>query len=536
MKLRLALLVAMTACTIYPFAQSSPFNIHIEPMTISGLNGLQAYAFGTFDGKWLLLGGRVDGLHRRQPFAAFDPAYNNDQVIVVDPITQQSWTASLSTLSIDLQEQLSSTNMEFHQKGNYLYILGGYGYNDETGAKKTFDFLTAVDLQATIEAVMNGNEIVSHFRQISDPQFAVTGGQLEMIGETFYLIGGNKFDGNYNPMGGPTYTQVYTNSIRKFTITDDGTSLSITHLPEIIDEDNLHRRDYNVAPQILPTGTEGITAFSGVFQPTVNLPYLNCVNIDENGYTVNNEFQQYYNHYHCAVLPIYSLLSNEMHSVFFGGIAQYYDSLGVLVQDDNVPFVKTIARVTRNASGEMAEYKLPVEMPEFLGAASEFIPNEEVSHYENGVFKLDEFTEDSTLVGYIYGGISSTAKNIFFTNTGSQSDASDQIYKVYVLNDQSSGIHALNSQSVGSLKMQVYPNPNDGKFTINFHLKQQSDTKISIQQLDGQVIAEETLHALKAGGNTYHWNSNALNLSGAYLITISTAFEKSMQKVFIHQK
>ena len=46
---------------------------------------------------------------------------------------------------------------------------------------------------------------------------------------------------------------------------------------------------------------------------------------------------------------------------FFGGIAQYYDSLGILVQDNNVPFVKTIARVTRDASGTMAEYKLPIE-------------------------------------------------------------------------------------------------------------------------------------------------------------------------------
>jgi hypothetical protein len=52
-----------------------------------------------------------------------------------------------------------------------------------------------------------------------------------------------------------------------------------------------------------------------------------------------------------------------MHTVFFGGIAQYYDSLGILVQDNNVPFVKTIARVTRDASGTMAEYKLPIVMP-----------------------------------------------------------------------------------------------------------------------------------------------------------------------------
>lgn len=85
--------------------------------------------------------------------------------------------------------------------------------------------------------------------------------------------------------------------------------------------------------------------FSGVFQPIVDLPYLNSVTIDSQGYTIDNSFQQYYNHYHCAVLPMYSASNNEMHNIFFGGIAQYYDDLGVLVQDNNVPFVKTIARV-----------------------------------------------------------------------------------------------------------------------------------------------------------------------------------------------
>ncbi|MBK9718257.1 MAG: hypothetical protein IPO85_12235 [Saprospiraceae bacterium] len=41
-----------------------------------------------------------------------------------------------------------------------------------------------------------------------------------------------------------------------------------------------------------------------------------------------------------------------------------------MVQDNNVPFVRTIARVTRDASGTMAEYKLPIAMPTLLGAGS----------------------------------------------------------------------------------------------------------------------------------------------------------------------
>lgn len=533
MKKTFSIFIGLILFGISVFAQTAPFNIYIEPMNINGLGGLQAYAFGQDDGKWLIVGGRLDGLHRRQPFAAFDVAGNNNQLIVIDPISQQKWTAPITSLSVGLQEQLSSTNMEFHQTGNYLYIIGGYGYNTATATRKTFANLTAIDVPAVINAVINGTSFKSYFRQISDSQFAVTGGHLKKINHTFYLIGGNKFDGNYNSMGNPTYTQVYTDAIRRFNIFDNGTTITITHLPTITDATNLHRRDYNAVPQILPNGAEGITAFSGVFQPTADLPFLNCVNIDSTTYTVNNSFQQYYNHYHCAVLPLYSALNNEMHCVFFGGIAQYYDSLGILVQDNNVPFVKTIARVTRNSNGIMAEYKLPVEMPSLLGASAEFIPIKSVPHFSNEVFKLDDFTADSTLVGYIYGGISSTAANIFFINTGTQSSASNQIFRVYVIKNSTIGIHNLNEQSIGTLKVQVFPNPNDGDFVIKFHLNKIVETKISFYSIDGKKIEEKTLNNLQIGENTFQGKIKNLDLGGTFILTIETPYEKATQKIII---
>lgn len=514
-------------------AQTTPFNIFIEPMNISGLGGLQAYAFGQHNGKWLIVGGRLDGLHLRQPFAAFDVAGNNNQLIVIDPVSQQKWTAPLTSLSVALQEQLSSTNMEFHQDGVYLYIIGGYGYNNATASRKTFDKLTAIDVPSVINAVITGISFASHFRQISHAQFAVTGGHLKKINNTFYLIGGNQFDGNYNAFGNPSYTQVYTNAIRKFTLADDGNNITITHLPTITDAANLHRRDYNAVPQIFPDGSEGITAFSGVFQPTVDLPYLNCVNIDSTGYTVNNSFQQYYNHYHCAVLPLYSQSDNEMHNIFFGGIAQYYDSLGILVQDNNVPFVKTIARVTRNSSGSMSEYKLPVEMPDFLGAGSEFIHNTSVPQFNNGVLKSDDLTEDSTLVGYIYGGISSTAANVFFTNTGTQSAASSRIFKVYVIKNATGGIHDLNEQSTGTLNIQVFPNPNDGNFTVRFHLNQLMETRFSLYNVNGKMIEEGVLSNLVLGENSFHRKIENIESGGTYLLTIETSYEKATQKIIV---
>lgn len=529
-------LFLMILISLNSFSQKAPFDIILEPVNVAELGGLQSYAYGQHDGKWLIIGGRLDGLHRRQPFAAFDEAGHNTQLIVVDPISLQKWTSSITSLSTALQEQLKSTNMQFYQVDKYLYLIGGYGYSATLGDHTTFSNLSAVDVPATINAIINGTSFESSFRQISDAQFQVTGGRLEKINNTFYLVGGQKFIGRYNPMGpdhGPGFVQEYTDQIRKFTLSDDGSTITINHLASITDTDNLHRRDYNVTAQIMPDGTEGLTAFSGVFQKTINLPFLNSVTIDSAGYTVNNAFTQHYNHYHCAHFPIYSTINNEMNTVFFGGIAQYYDSAGVLVQNNDVPFVKTIARVSRNASGVMAEYKLPIEMPSLLGAGSELIPNENLPRFANGVIKYDDLTNDTTLIGYIYGGISSTAASIFFTNDGTQSSASSQIFKVSLIKNDALSVHDLNEQSIGTLQIKVYPNPNDGDFEVRYNLIKSGNVRFSLYSINGKKIEDQIFKNQAKGENTFSKYVRAIKAGGTYILTIETDYEKATQKIII---
>jgi hypothetical protein len=120
-------------------SQSTNFEIYLEPITIPNLPGLQSYAFGQHDGKWLVIGGRIDGLHQRQPFAAFDVNGNNTAVMVVDPITAQIWTKPLSSLSITLQEQLQSTNMQFLPiRVIPCMYTGGYGFSTSQNAHTTY--------------------------------------------------------------------------------------------------------------------------------------------------------------------------------------------------------------------------------------------------------------------------------------------------------------------------------------------------------------------------------------------------------------
>jgi hypothetical protein len=509
--------------------QAQNLYLRMESTSVPSLGGIQSYAFGQANGKWLIVGGRLDGLHRRQPFASFDVAGHNTQIIVIDPISNQKWNAPLSSLPQSIQEQLSSTNMNFHQNGDYLYCIGGYGYSSTAANHTTYPYLTAIDVPAVINAVIQNQNLTSYFRQISDTMFQVAGGRLKKIYDQYYLLGGQKFIGRYNPMGpnhGPGFTQIYTNSIRIFNINDNGTNIQIQHLPSHIDAANLHRRDYNAEPQIMPNGEQGITMFSGVFQANVDLPFLNCVNVDSSGYQVNNSFQQYYNHYHCAVLPLYSESNNEMSTVFFGGIAQYYNSNGSRIKDDNVPFVKTIAVVKRDANGQMTETVLPIEMPGYLGAGAEFIPNPDLARFGNDVIKLDSISQDSVLLGHIFGGINSSLANIFFINNGSQSSANAQIFEVYLQKTPVSIQE--NPKHITAAKL--YPNPASQLVNIEFILARNADVNLNIYDAKGSIIYTQFVPKLAAGKNTINLDlNNELDTGIYHVILESNQLKKSLQ-------
>ncbi len=209
-------------------AQTDPFLLHLEPLRMEGLPGIQAFAWAQHDGLWLIIGGRIDGLHRRQPWATFNPEGRNAQLTVVDPVHEKIWISPLTSLSVPLQDQLSSTNMEFHQEGNMLYIVGGYGHSQTVDAKVTYAMLTAIDVSSVIMAVINGQDLSPYIRPMTDPRFAVTGGHLQKINDTYYLVGGQKFNGNYNPMNHSSFTQEYINGFRKFQLHDDGTRIQVS--------------------------------------------------------------------------------------------------------------------------------------------------------------------------------------------------------------------------------------------------------------------------------------------------------------------
>ena len=98
------LMIAFIASMLFGYAQTIPFDysVKLKSLTISNLSGLHSYVVAQSGGKWLIIGGRKDGLHARQPFNAFPAANSNTNIYVVDVNTQQFWTSSVTVLATGL--------------------------------------------------------------------------------------------------------------------------------------------------------------------------------------------------------------------------------------------------------------------------------------------------------------------------------------------------------------------------------------------------------------------------------------------------
>ena len=419
---------------IASFAQNKyPFQLTLEPAFMNGFAGLQSYAWAQDGDLLLLIGGRKDGLHRRQPFAAFNKQFNNTDLIVIDFKNEKVWSKSVVDLPASIAEQLQSTNMQFYQQANQLVLIGGYGYSETAKNHITYPALIIIQVKELINAITKNNNTSSFINQLNDDRMAVTGGRLNQLNNTYFLVGGQRFTGRYNPMGpdhGPGFTQEYTNQIRQFQLKKNENSISIKNYKAITDS-SFHRRDYNLLMQLDKEGKEMLTIFSGVFQYKKDVPFTTLIDIKKDIFNEVEGFNQQFSHYHTATLPIYSKKSKTMFSIFFGGIAQYYkNDQEEIVKDDNVPFVKSISVIERNKT-TIKEYLLPEPMPGYFGAASEFIPAKSFIT-DNGMLQLDEMPNTKTLIGYIVGGIDSRAPNVFWSNEGDPSRASPVIWKVYI--------------------------------------------------------------------------------------------------------
>jgi hypothetical protein len=433
---------------------SLPYRITLREVDFgqTALPTLHSFAAGTYDGKWVLLAGRTNGLHGFDsiPFDNFPPQYQNQEVWVIDPVTKTSWNRSLTGASGGLTDaqlkSLTPANTQFYQRGDTLVMTGGYGHigDDQLGRplNSTFNTLSAIDLPGLVDWVQNGTGQASqHIRQLEDDRMRVTGGVMYEMNGRAYLVFGQDYSANYNPF----LNGEYTHQIRSFDLVDDGGSLSIenyTTVGDPIADPSYRRRDLNVYPVITPDGVggvmQGITALSGVFTPSFGI-WSHPVEIDESGNATEiTTFSQAMNNYHSSKLGMFSEATGEMHEVLMGGITlKYYnETTDTFVQDNGIPFSSQMTAVVVDANGEYQQHYLG-SFPEIFdeqgmllrfGANAEFFRADGFETYANGVIKMDGIVGE-TVLGYVYGGIVANAPHVQ-NIADAISGASNRIFEV----------------------------------------------------------------------------------------------------------
>lgn len=448
-----------------------PYRVELKERVMGNADmpTLHSYAVGHYGNKWMMISGRTNGLHGFDIFDAesnFPTQSRNKEVWVIDFDTKQSWHRALDDASSGLSAlqvaSLASTNNQFVEKGDTLYVTGGYGLQANGFDFGTFDTLSAIDMPGLGDWVMNGTGTAAdHIRQIQNPAFKVTGGAMfDMNGRT-HIVFGQDFDGVYTPFGEGTYT----NQVRSFDIVDNGTTLSVANIASTTPDENYRRRDLNVVPTIQPDGMggvqQGLTVLSGVFTPAGD-PWTVPVEIDANGNPSMadpnnpNTFQQAMNNYHSAKFGFYSQATGEMHEVLFGGISLKYlnESTQMIETDTALPFVNDITSIVVDASGNYSQHHLGF-MPELydlqnrlirLGTNAEFLPADGVAKFTNGVIDFDALGSQTTL-GYIYGGIIASAPHVR-GNPGQLSSASNHVFEVVLIRVPEPGTFALGIAAV----------------------------------------------------------------------------------------
>ncbi len=427
-----------------------PFSIQIQQAAFQLPSGLQSYAVGTSDGKWLLVTGRINGLHGFGSNGDFPPDTQNTTAFVVDPYLGAVATRSLSDPGSGLTQAevdlLSVTAAQSCQSGHTLYVAGGYGIDTSTGTLGTKDALTAIDVPGLIHWVIDpsaGETAAQHIRQTFDPVVQITGGFMVEATHHHMLLGfGQNFTG-----GGITSDGTYSEEIRRFRVIDHGAKLAVVArkpLPKAPDPS--YRRAGQSFVPIIESGRRGYVAFSGLFTPTDGV-WTVPVEISRTGIpkmadpAVPTTFKQGMNNYLAPTVGLYSRKARDSYTVLMGGISYGFFSGGVFQTDPELPFINQVTAIKRDRHGIFSQYLMDAEYPVIastgsnpgntllFGAGATFIPVDGLPTYRNGVIKLDALGINPRVVGFVIGGIQSTLPN---TNTQADSAASPYVFTVTV--------------------------------------------------------------------------------------------------------
>ena len=415
------------------------------------LPAIQSPVSAMYEGKWILFGGRKSGLHsmNNDP-PAFPNRQVNDSIWVIDPVNQ---TSQGMVVPARYFKFLTASSQQYFQDGETLYVVGGFTFSDSTSkvSNWTSDFFHEINLPNLIQYVATQGQSPSLdqviTKEIEDPFLQLTGGEMFVTDDNFYLVGGQNYIGAYIPGN----NGIYSSAIKKFRITQSGADWVLSDTLTVRDTVNLHRRDYNLAEVITPDADSlAVVVYGGVFTKN-GLGYRSPVYLSELAsgspqITVDRQTLQKVNLYSSA--KVQSMLAfgdyriNRI--VLLGGItymAYDPDSNALVVPEffNALPFSDLISSYYTNGKDQTIELvQLPPNelMPGYLGSNAIFFPLPELL-YGNSISIIDlnkVFPDPVTgpvLVGYFYGGIESPVPNTTTPGGNYSTKTNSKLYGVY---------------------------------------------------------------------------------------------------------
>ena len=428
---------------------NAPFRLEIEAVDrdFPGLVGLQSgsYCVVFDDSPYLIfIGGRAQeaGMHGfscpgEENFAAAD---FNRTIYVVDYQEGVVWQRSLDDPNAGLSDiqadQLAGVNFLDNQIGDYLVMVGGYGYSQDEETWVTFDKMVLIDLEKTVEWVLGGKEpLVDAMQFLSPPEgapeelYAATGGVLIVNEDEIWLCLGQEYQGVYNPCDASAAVQTYKKDF--FRLSMDLTTESFPTFSYIGNSPQsgaswARRRDLNVMPAYVDTkGTRGSVALSGVFTLTnggwtVPIVMYPDGTMEQPPVDAPGTLRQGFNIYSSARMSAWSESTESNWFVLFGGIGYefYYD--GTLRTSGGLPYSSMVSAIEYTpGDGRWSQHLLGASFPRIpipdeddyyrYGTEAYLMPAGE--HWIDGrILDLDAIKEPS-VVALIYGGITAAGYN-----------------------------------------------------------------------------------------------------------------------------
>ncbi len=409
-----------------------------------GAFGIQSAAHG-YNGTYLMMvGGRIQGFHgTANAQGVFESKYSNDQITILNPLTGDFKNMPVPE---DYKDFLSATNMEYFFDGEFLICVGGYGaYGDYTNPERfqTFPRISAIDFNGAVTAIENQDAaaLKSSIITLEDERFRVTGGGLEKIGDSYFLVFGQNYDTIY--IGG--ISGKYTEEVRQFKMNISGGTIQISDYQVFKDPSGntgtasqYHRRDLNVCAAIRPDGREAITVLGGVFTQDDG-GWVHPILVDHNSttnVTINTGLSQKLSQYECSLVSFWDAENKTMFHTLMGGISAYFYENGELKPgtiNNWLPFTSSITTIVQNAAG-MQEFPQPESqsLPKLMGSDAAFIPNPKLSYAntEKTIIDLNSLDHSqAVMVGWIFGGIEATAPQ---SDEFNPTSASKVLYEVWL--------------------------------------------------------------------------------------------------------